>query len=118
MNYQIQERDGLLLMRISGDTRNNEALRAKRSFLPYLGKKGVRVVIDLEEVGSFEPVVLLGVLNSIRKEVGVLRGDLTLRSLKPELLSYLKANRLDRIFRLYEHGEESAGRRSGSYEEG
>jgi anti-anti-sigma factor len=106
MKYRITKKDGFLLMEMSGNIRNNEALLAKRSFSPYLRREGIRVIIDLKDLYTFEPVDLLGVLNSIKKEVDLSRGDLRVRSLRPEMLSYLKGNRLERIFQLSENEEE------------
>jgi hypothetical protein len=45
-----------------------------------------------------EPIILVGVLHSIRKEVCLLRGDMKLCSLSPVLLPHVKENHLDRMF--------------------
>jgi anti-anti-sigma regulatory factor len=67
-----------------------------------LKEKGVRVILSLKQLEEFEPIDLIGVLNTIRKEIGLLRGDLKLCSPSPALLKYLRENRLDRIFQIYE----------------
>ncbi len=118
VKYQIVEEKGLLLIKISGDTRKNEALLAKKVLFPYLKRKGIRVIVDLKELGRFELVSLLGVLSGIRKEVDFLRGDLKLCSLKPEILNYLKENRLDQIFQLYKDEEEARKGAWRSYAQG
>jgi anti-anti-sigma factor len=107
MKYHLIEEDGLFLIKISGETRKNEAVVAKRRLTPYLKERGIRVIIDLRNSTSCEPIVLLGVLNGIRKEVALLGGCLKLCSLKPEIRDYLKENRLDQAFQIYED-EESA----------
>ena len=108
MKYTISQRNEHLVIRISGQTRNNEALKAKSLFSPHLQAKQVKVMIDLGGLSQFEPASLLGVLNSIRKEVHFRGGELRLRSLSPEARKYFAENRLDRIFRFVdEEGENS-----------
>jgi anti-anti-sigma factor len=92
-----------LLIKISGDTRNNEALLAKKMLSPFLRNKRLTVIVDLKGLVAFEPVVLIGVLNGIKKEVEVSRGNLKLCSVRPEIKFYFEENRLDRIFRVCEH---------------
>ena len=75
--------------------------------LPYLNRKGTTVILDLKELIRFEPVVLVGVLNGIKKEVELSNGKLKLRSPRPEIALYLKENRLDRIFQLCDDTEDS-----------
>jgi anti-anti-sigma factor len=105
LEYNISEGNEQLVIKISGQTRNNEALKAKRLFSPYLRTKGVKVMIDLGGLSRFEPASLLGVLSSIRKEVHFRGGELRLCSLSPETQKYFTENRLDRIFRFVEEQE-------------
>lgn len=105
MKYYIVEENGCLIMKLSGETRKNEAVMAKGGLSPYLKKKGVKVIMDMKELEKVEPITLVGILNGIRKEVNLLRGGLKLCSLKPEILNYLRQNRLDHIFRIYEDRE-------------
>ena len=95
MKYHIVEDRGFFLIRISGEPRKNEALPAKRMLCPYLKEKGIRVIMDLKELRTFEPLILLGVLYSIRREIKLLGGSLKLCSLKQEILHYFRENRLD-----------------------
>lgn len=76
VKYHIVEENGFFLIKISGEARRNEAVLAKRVLFPYLKGKGIRVIIDLKELEKFELITLMGVLNSIRKEVNLLRGNL------------------------------------------
>lgn len=105
MKYNIVEDGGIFLIKISGKSKENEAILVKRRLSPYLNEKGSRVIIDLGESKKCEPIVLLGVLNSIRKEIDLVRGGLKLCSLKPEIVNYFKENRLDHIFQIYEDEE-------------
>jgi len=105
VKYHIVEEDGFCLIKVSGETRKNEAVIARGGLSPYLKEKGIKVIMDMKELGKFEPVALVGVLNGIRKEVNLLRGGLKLCSLKPEILNYIRQNRLDYIFRIYEDRE-------------
>jgi anti-anti-sigma factor len=106
MKYQVVDRKDCIIIRLSGDTRNNEALLVKRLLLPYLQKMGLMVVIDLKQMKRFEPANLVGILNGIRKEVDFLKGDLKLCSLQSEINTYFRENRLDRIFHV--HKDEKA----------
>ena len=78
---------------------------AKEGLSPYLKEKGIKVIMDMKELEKFEPITLVGVLNGIRKKVNLIRGGLKLCYLKPEILNYLRQNRLDHIFRIYEDRE-------------
>jgi len=101
VKYHIIEEEGQLLIKIFGNTRKNEALLAKKLLVRYLRRKGIKVIVDMEEVDQWEPWTLVGVLNAIRKEVRLLNGELTLRSIKPDILNYLQAHRLDLMFQYY-----------------
>ncbi|MBW2342098.1 MAG: hypothetical protein JRF50_17450 [Deltaproteobacteria bacterium] len=105
MKYQIVEDGDLLLIKISGKARKNEALLAKRLLSHYITEKGTRVIFNLKELEDFEPTTLLGVLNGIKKEIGFLRAGLKLCSLSSEMLNYFGENRLDQIFQIYEDEE-------------
>ena len=105
MKYHIVEEGGFFLIKISGEPRKNEALPARRMLSPYLKEKGIRVIMDLKELEKFEPITILGVLNSIRKDIDLLRGCLKLCSLKTEILNYFRENRLDHVFHIYEDEE-------------
>jgi hypothetical protein len=56
----------------------------------------------MKELEKFELGTLVGVLNGIRKEVNLSRGGLKLCFLKPEILNYIRQNRLDHIFQICE----------------
>jgi anti-anti-sigma factor len=102
LKYHVVEVSDVVLIKVSGRTKNNEALSAKRMLTPYLSKTGVKVIVDLRKLEKAEPVMLLGVLNGIRREISLLRGELRLCSLKPDILDYFKRNRFDDIFEIYE----------------
>jgi anti-anti-sigma regulatory factor len=65
----------------------------------------MKVIIDLKELETFELIPLIGILNGVRREVNLLRGELKLCSLKTEIVDYIKQNRLDHIFQIYEDKE-------------
>ena len=100
MTYQVTQRKGWVIFRIKGKARNNEPLRAKRHLLSWLNVPGVRIVVDLsglEELGVWE----MGLLNSLRKEVDLLKGTLRLSSLNPTLKSKFKRDRFAETFDMY-----------------
>ena len=102
MKYQISEEKGRLLIKLCGNTRQNEGLSARKGLSRYLTKRGTKVIVDLEELDQWDPWTLVGILNGIRKDVRLLNGDLRLRSLKSDIRNYFKLHRLDRIFRFCE----------------
>ena len=102
MKYEVINEIDHLLIKISGDTIKNEALFIKRQLFPHLRKIGIMVIIDLSGLDKFEPVIILGVLNGIKKEIGLNNGELRLCSLDPKIKFYFKENRLDRIFKVFE----------------
>ncbi len=68
MKYQISEEDEFLIIKVSGKTRKNEAVLSNALLNPYLHNKGVKVIFDLKELEKFDPMTLLGVLNSLKEE--------------------------------------------------
>ena len=107
MKYHIVKNDDFFIIKISGQTKKNEALQAKSIFSSYLKKRGLKVIMNFEELEKFDPLILLSILNGFRKEIDFLGGCLKLCSLKVKTLSYFKENRLDQFFKIYED-EESA----------
>jgi anti-anti-sigma factor len=107
VKYQIIKEDEFLLIQVSGKTRKNEAVLSNTLLKPYLQDKGVKVIIDLQALEKFEPMTLLGILNSIKKEIDLLRGCLMVCSLNPELENYMRENRLDHIFNIFEDAEKA-----------
>ena len=104
MKYHIVKDDDFFIVKISGQPKKNEALHVKSILSSYFKKKGkgIRVIMDLKELEKFEPITLLGVLNGMRKEIDLLGGCLKLCSLKLDILNYLKENRMDQFFMIYE----------------
>jgi anti-anti-sigma factor len=98
MRYQIVEQENHLLIKLSGDTRNNESLLVKGWLSPYLERRKQAIVVDLENLNEIEPVALLGVLSSIKKQMALSNGSMRLRSLSPAVMSYFNENRLQRMF--------------------
>ena len=105
MQYDIIEGKNCFHIAISGKPRKNEPLLAKKMLLPFFKQKNIRMIIDLKNIRGFDSVFVLGILNSIRKEVGFLEGDLRICSLNDELLKYFQQNRLDKIFYIYKNKE-------------
>jgi len=60
VKYHIVEKNGFVLVKISGKTRKNEAVLVKKSLLSYLQKRGIRLVVNLNELEKVEPTILLG----------------------------------------------------------
>ena len=116
MQYDIIDQKDFFHITLSGKPIKNEILQTKRMLLPLLNKKGVHVIIDLQDLQDFQAVdslFLFGILNSIRKEISFLGGDMMLCSLDAEMLQYFQQNRLNKIFDICkdkENAEESEWR--------
>jgi anti-anti-sigma factor len=98
MKYTIVRQEGTIVIKVSGKTRDNEPLVARRILTRYLREQGIRVIIDLTGIEDSKTIALVGVLHGIRKEVGLLKGDMKLCSLRPTLLTNFKEHGLDRMF--------------------
>ena len=105
MKYHLTKDNDFFIIKISGQTKKNEALQVKSILSSYIKERGIRVIMDLKELEKFEPITLLGVLNGMRKEVDLLGGCLKLSSLNQEILNYFKENRMDQFFKIYEDEE-------------
>ncbi|RZB30014.1 MAG: hypothetical protein SRB1_02294 [Desulfobacteraceae bacterium Eth-SRB1] len=105
MKYHLTKDNDFFIIKISGQTKKNEALQVKSILSTYIKERGIRVIMDLKDLEKFEPITLIGVLNGMRKEVDLLGGCLKLSSLNPEILDYFKENRMDQFFKIYEDEE-------------
>jgi len=105
MKYHITEQKGLFYIKFSGGTKKNEPVLAKKMLLPYLKRKGVRVIVDLKELEKCDMITLVLLLNGIRKDIRLLNGGLRLCSLKSEIQTYFTENHLDHIFETYKNFE-------------
>ena len=105
MQYNIIEKKSFSYITISGKPKKNEPVLVKKMLLPFLKQKNIRIIIDLKNLSEFNSVSLLGILNSIRKEVSFLEGELKICSLNTQLLNYFQQNRLDKIFYIYKNKE-------------
>jgi hypothetical protein len=55
LKYRTAEGTDIIFIKVSGRTKNNEALLAKRGLSRYLKESGVTVILDLKEVQRPEP---------------------------------------------------------------
>jgi anti-anti-sigma factor len=98
MKYEFVYEEDFLIMKLSGSVEVNERLLAMESLTPVLQQPHQKVIIDLKNLAENEGVYIVGVLNTIKKEIQLLEGEVKLCSLKPELHRYFQENRLDHIF--------------------
>jgi len=98
MNYEFVYEEDFLIIKLSGSAEVNERLLSKESLTPYLQHSGQKVIIDLENLVEHGGVYIVGVLNTIKKEFQLLKGEVKLCSLRPGLYRYFQENRLDQIF--------------------
>ena len=98
MNYEFVYEEDFLIIKLSGSAEVNERLLARESLTPYLQKSHQKVIIDLENLSENGGVYVVGVLNTIKKEIQLLDGEVKLCSVQPGLYHYFEENRLDQIF--------------------
>ena len=91
-----------LIIKLSGSATVNERLLIKDLLTPYLHQPPPEVIVDLGGLGKIEAVSIMGVLNAIRKEFQLVGVKVKFCSLPPNLLRYLKENRLDKFFDIIE----------------
>ena len=101
MKYHVIDGKDHMCIKLSGNTRDNEALLVKRVLFPYLKKRGILVIVDLRGLRQVEPNILIGVLSGIRKEVDLLNGELKLCALSPQVDLFFEQNQLHRIFHVH-----------------
>ena len=105
MKYHIIERDDLFHIKLSGETKRNESILAKRGLSAYLNGKYIKVIIDMNDLEKYEIITLALVVSGVRKKIRLSGGQLKLCSLKTEMIKYFKENHLDQIFEIYESVE-------------
>lgn len=98
MDYEFVYKDDYLVIKLSGSTEVNERLSVKQHLAAYLQRSNQKVIVDLAGLKETEGAYLLGVLNTIKKEVQLMGGEVKFSSLKPELYRYFQENRLDQVF--------------------
>ena len=98
MDYEFVYEGDLLVIKLSGSTEVNERLSVKQRLAPYLQGSNQKVIVDLEGLQETEGAYLLGVLNTLKKEVQLMGGEIKFCSVKPELYRYFQENRLDQVF--------------------
>ncbi len=98
MDYEFAYEDDFLIIKLSGSTEVNERLSVKQHLAPYLQGSNQKVIVDLEGLEETEGAYLLGVLNTLKKEVQLMGREIKFCSVKPELYRYFQENRLDQVF--------------------
>lgn len=98
MNYEFNYQEDFLIIKLSGSARVNERLLTKQFLLQSLQPSYRKIIVDLEGLGGGEAVYCVGVLNTIKKEVQLMSGEMKLCSLTPGVSRYFQENRLDQIF--------------------
>jgi anti-anti-sigma regulatory factor len=89
-----------LIIKLSGNTSPNERLLAKRGLMRHLRPPNPRVIVDLSELKDHGGTYVLGILNTIRKEVAILGGQMKLCALTPKLHRVLRNNRFAEFFEI------------------
>lgn len=101
MRYDLHREKDILIIRLRGSVRVNERLRIKQSLLPILSPTYRKVIVDLQDLTVGGVVYWVGVLNTIKKEVELMGGELKLCALQPEVYRFFRENRLNQIFDLH-----------------
>jgi anti-anti-sigma factor len=107
VQFELTNSDDFLIIKLSGITSPNERLLSKRSLVPHLQKSHLKVIVDLSDLREQEGAYLVGMLNMIRKEIQILRGEMKLCALSPRLHRYFQENRLFDLFEIQRTIEEA-----------
>ena len=107
MNYEFVYEEDFLIIKLSGPTGVNDRLLVKEHLTSHLHQPNQKVIVDLERLKEAEGTYLLGVLNTVKKEVQLMGGEVKFCSLKPELYDYFQDNRLDQIFDIMQSVEQA-----------
>jgi anti-anti-sigma regulatory factor len=99
MDYEFLCSDDFLIIRLSGIAGVNERLSAREHLVPYHQSACRRIIVDLENINDTKTFyIVVGVLNTMKKEFQLLGGEVKLCALKPAFYRYFQSNRLDQIF--------------------
>jgi anti-anti-sigma regulatory factor len=98
MRFEFIEGNGFLLIKLSGIPLPNERAVTKESILRRLHGIHPRVIVDLSDIKEKAEVYVLGVLNTLRKEVRIRGGEMKLCALGPTLYRFFQQNRLLDMF--------------------
>jgi anti-anti-sigma factor len=98
MNYEFRYQEGFLIIKLSGTVGANERLMTKQFLLQSLRRSYKKIIVDLAGLRGGEAVYCVGVLNTIKKEVQLMSGEMKLCSLTPGVSRYFQENRLDLMF--------------------
>jgi anti-anti-sigma regulatory factor len=98
MQFEFTNCEDFLIIKLSGTTSPNERLLSKQSLVSQLQKPHLKVIVDLSELREHGGAYLMGMLNMIRKEIQILRGEMKLCALSWRLYRYFQENRLLDLF--------------------
>jgi len=100
MKFETNYQDSFLVIKISGTVGWNERLLSQKSLFSSLQTSSRKVIVDLSDLKKGEIAYCLGVLNTLKKEIHLLSGEMKICSLRPEVSGYFRENRLDQIFHI------------------
>lgn len=101
MPYTINEKNGILLLKVSLNRATLDKATAFKNFTDsQIKDNGQKYIIDLSEV-DFIDSTFLGVLVSTLKRIATSGGKLGLVIAKEEPLNILKLTRIDKVFRIF-----------------
>jgi anti-anti-sigma factor len=98
VQFEFTNSVDFLIIKLSGTTSPNERLLTKKSLILQLLKRRPKVIVDLSDLKEYRGVYILGILNTIRKEVQITGGEMKLCALGPRLFRYFQENRLFSFF--------------------
>lgn len=112
MQYILEDRDSVTVLRFDGDLGGSDEADLKKLFVDLRREAKDRVVVDMTRVGFMDSTVI-GVLVWGMKNLREVGGDYRLFGLTPAVQRLFAVTRLDHAFRIFP-GEEEAVRSFGA----
>lgn len=101
MDFQFETQENCLIIKLYGMARANERVMGREDLMNNLENSPRRVIVDLSGLKEESILYILGIINTIKKEVQFLGGAVKLCSLGPLLYHFLQEHRLEKIFDIH-----------------
>ncbi len=106
MQINSEEKNGIMIFKVTGDIDINTSPEVKKSFDRIISDKKDKIIINLKEVGYVDSSGL-ATLVEILKNLRAFGGKLKLTNLSPKVKGLFEITRLDKLFDISLEEEEA-----------